>query len=95
MGGCAAEFGTATLVSLTTPSNKLVLNFTGTLCFSPATAAVHTTPTAAIVNATYYIDGANSKGAFHGATGSGSVTGSRDLATVAILGSVVGTIKLP
>ncbi len=92
VGDCLEVFGTATLVSKATPANKIVLNFNGTLCATPATTI--TTATANAVNAVYFIDGVNSKGIFHHATGSGSVTGSRD-ANVAILGSVIGTIKLP
>jgi len=80
------------LVSTAAPANKIVLNFNGTLCATPATTL--TTDTADVVNAAYFIDGANSKGIFKNATGSGNVSGSRD-GNVAILGSVIGTIRLP
>lgn len=94
VGNCDEAFGTATLVSTTNPANKVVLNFSGTLCGTPPTANVNPTSTANALNAVYFIDGANSKGIFKNATGSGNVSGSRD-ANVAILGSVIGTVKLP
>src|SRR6185437_7338293 len=78
VGGCAGSFGTATLVSTANPANKIVLNFSGTLCSTPATTGVNPTPTANVVNSIYFIDGANSKGIFHNATGSGNVSGRRD-----------------
>ncbi|HTJ09857.1 MAG TPA: hypothetical protein VL393_09270 [Candidatus Binataceae bacterium] len=89
-GGCAGSFGTATLVSLLNPSNQVVLNFSGTLCSTPASVTVNP---ANVVNAIYFIDGASSSGIFHNATGSGNVSGSRD-SNIAVLGSIIGTIKL-
>jgi hypothetical protein len=90
VGGCIPAYGTATLVSSSNPSDKVVLNFTGTLCASPTPTG--TTATADVVNAVYFVDPNNSTGAFHNATGSGNVSGSRDSSTN-ILGSVIGTIK--
>jgi hypothetical protein len=89
-GGCAAEYGTATITSSTNPTDTVVLNFTGTLCGSPEPTG--TTTAANIVNAVYFVDPNNSTGAFHNATGTGNVSGSRD-SGANILGSVVGTIK--
>ncbi len=86
-GQCAELFGTALLTSTTTPKNKIALDFTGSLCASP-------TGTANIMNAVYFINPTNSKGAFKNATGSGNVTGSRD-SNVKILGSVIGTLRFP
>ncbi|HTQ23743.1 MAG TPA: hypothetical protein VMI09_03545 [Candidatus Binataceae bacterium] len=90
-GGCAAAYGTATLVSSSNPADTVVLNFTGTLCASPTPTG--TTATADVVNGVYFVDPNNSTGTFHNATGSGNVSGSRD-SNAAILGSVIGTIKL-
>jgi hypothetical protein len=85
VGQCFELFATALLTSTTTPTNKLAVDFAGTLC---------ATPDANVVNATYTFNPTASKGAFKGATGSGNLTGSRDM-NVLILGSMIGTIKLP
>ena len=93
VGPCNPANGTVTLVSSTNPANKLLLNFNGTVCLSPEPTG--TTTSAFILNAVYFIDAANSKGTFHGATGSGNVGGSRDLSSTALLGSIIGTIRVP
>jgi len=93
VGPCNPANGTVTLVSSSNPANKLLLNFNGTVCTSPLPSG--TTASAFILNAVYFIDPANSKGSFSGSTGSGNVSGSRDLSSTALLGSITGTIRVP
>ena len=81
IGNCVEGFGTATLTAKSA-HNSLVLDYTGMVCG---------TGSGEVLNAGYFIDGADSTGKYAGATGSGNIAGSED-ADGNILGNLNGTL---
>lgn len=81
IGNCVEGFGTATLTAKS-GHNSLVLDYTGMVCGTGA---------GEVLNAGYFIDGADSTGKFAGEAGSGNIAGSED-ADGNILGNLNGSL---